>query len=287
MKESKLRTGLVCIATSGDTVDGRAISQQELKDIYDTYDPNYYTANIWADHKRGDNLGQVLSLKLEQGETESKLYAVLSPTQRLIMLNKQGQYLYSSIEIAPNFRNSGKSYLFGLGVTDTPASVGTTRLEFSQQGEPQNLAYTTPIKNNLTANYQADIEQAEQAEQAEIKGFFHALKQFFTKPENSNHNQNKETEMNEKLLTAIESLNQKLDQFTAQPETKADVKPQADEKAEAVSIEAFNALAKQVQALTEQLNKMTEEATKAPQGVGSFSTDDIINVNGFKFNFGE
>lgn len=45
------------------------------------------------------------------------------------------------------------------------------------------------------------------------------------------------------------------------------MKPQADEKAEAVSIEAFNSLAKQVQALTEQLNKMTEEATKAPQGV--------------------
>lgn len=88
----------------------------------------------------------MLSLKLEQGETESKLYAVLSPTQRLIMLNKQGQYLYSSIEIAPNFRNSGKSYLFGLGVTDTPASVGTTRLEFSQQGEPQNLAYTNRLK---------------------------------------------------------------------------------------------------------------------------------------------
>lgn len=55
-KANKLRTGLVCIATLVDTVDGRAISQQELKDIYDTYDPNYYTANIWADHKRGDNL---------------------------------------------------------------------------------------------------------------------------------------------------------------------------------------------------------------------------------------
>jgi hypothetical protein len=50
---------------------------------------------------------------------------------------RAGQKVYTSMEIRPNFANSGKCYLVGLAVTDDPASLGTEYLEFcSRAAEP-------------------------------------------------------------------------------------------------------------------------------------------------------
>ncbi|WP_226537800.1 GPO family capsid scaffolding protein, partial [Avibacterium paragallinarum] len=83
------------------------------------------------EHRRFMSFGQVLELKAEdQPNGETKLYAVIAPNQYLVNMNAEGQGLFSSVEIMPNFRNTGKAYLYGLGVTDSPASVGTTKLDF-------------------------------------------------------------------------------------------------------------------------------------------------------------
>ena len=37
-------------------------------------------------------------------------------------MNKAAQKVYTSMEIQPNFANTGKCYLVGLAVTDDPAS---------------------------------------------------------------------------------------------------------------------------------------------------------------------
>jgi hypothetical protein len=139
------------VATSGATVDGRVILPQELRDIAETYKPSFYTAVIWCDHERWPGShGTVYAVRLvEEAEDlepgEVALEAQLKPNDRLLYLNDQGQKLFTSIEITPDFRGKGKAYLTGMGVTDQPASVGTQELYFSH-------------KNNRASYYAASVE---------------------------------------------------------------------------------------------------------------------------------
>ena len=127
------------VATSGTTADGREILPQELRDIAETYKPGKYTAVIWCDHERWNGShGTVYAVRLlEEGDDlepgQIALEAQLKPNDRLLYLNDQGQKLFTSIEITPNFAGSGKAYLTGLAVTDEPASLGTQELYFSKK----------------------------------------------------------------------------------------------------------------------------------------------------------
>ena len=127
------------VATSGPTVDGRVILPQELRDIAETYKPSLYTAVIWCDHERWPGShGTVFAVRLvEEGDDLAQgqiaLEAQLKPNNKLLWLNDQGEKLFTSIEITPNFANTGKAYLTGLGVTDQPASLGTQELYFSNK----------------------------------------------------------------------------------------------------------------------------------------------------------
>ena len=127
------------VATSGPTVDGRVILPQELRDIAETYKPSLYTAVIWCDHERwSGSHGTVFAVRLlEEGEDiepgQVALEAQLKPNDRLLYLNDQGQKLFSSIEVTPDFRGTGKAYMTGIAVTDEPASVGTQELYFSKK----------------------------------------------------------------------------------------------------------------------------------------------------------
>ncbi|MHC8330197.1 GPO family capsid scaffolding protein [Pseudomonas sp. LB1P83] len=129
------------VATSGPTVDGREILPQELRDIAETYKPSLYTAVIWCDHERWPGShGTVFAVRLvEEGDDlvpgQIALEAQLKPNNKLLWLNDQGEKLFSSIEITPNFANTGKAYLTGLAVTDEPASLGTQELYFSKKSE--------------------------------------------------------------------------------------------------------------------------------------------------------
>jgi hypothetical protein len=127
------------VATSGPTVDGREILPQELRDIADTYKASTYTAVIWSEHERwSGSHGTVFAVRLVDDAEDLQpgqvaLEAQLKPNQKLLWLNDQGEKLFTSIEITPNFANTGKAYLTGLAVTDEPASLGTQELYFSNK----------------------------------------------------------------------------------------------------------------------------------------------------------
>lgn len=142
---SQLMTDWICIATEGETVDGRDIPASWLTEMAETYDLELYTALIWPEHERyWGNSGEVLELKSEVTDTGlTKLYARLCPTDDLIYSNRRNQLLFASIEPVENFRNSGKTYLKGLGVTNTPASIGTDRIRFN--AEQNNAIYGAPV----------------------------------------------------------------------------------------------------------------------------------------------
>ncbi|ANC79737.1 GPO family capsid scaffolding protein [Pseudomonas putida] len=127
------------VAISGPTADGREIKAQDLRDCAETYTPSKYTAVIWVDHQRGNGAhGTVYSVRLidndpDLAKGQLALEVQIKPNARLLQLNKDGEKLFSSVEITPNFAGSGRAYMTGLAVTDEPASLGTQELFFSRK----------------------------------------------------------------------------------------------------------------------------------------------------------
>lgn len=131
---SGLTSEWICVSCEGKTIDGRTIESDWLIGMAKSYDPKLYTALIWEEHDRNKpNLGEVLALKSEYIGREVRLYARIKPTLKLIEYNKNGQKLFCSVEVEENFAQSGKFYLGGLAVTDSPASVNTDRLRFKNR----------------------------------------------------------------------------------------------------------------------------------------------------------
>lgn len=131
------------IGVEGDTCDGRVISATDIQEMAGTFDPRVYGCRINLEHLKGilpegpfSRYGDVVELKSDRIDDDSvlngklALFAKITPTDDLIAMNKKMQKVYISMEIQPNFANSGKCYLVGLAVTDDPASLGTEYLEF-------------------------------------------------------------------------------------------------------------------------------------------------------------
>lgn len=167
------------VAVEGSTTDGREILRQDIEQIVKTYNPSVYGARIWVEHIRGIGpdstfkaFGDVVAVKAEEvdinGEMKLALFAQLDPTQDLVaMVNQKRQKVFSSIEIQPNFAQTGESYLIGLAVTDTPASLGTEMLTFARQAKENPLAGRKQSPENLfTAAEEVTIEFDEEQEES-------------------------------------------------------------------------------------------------------------------------
>lgn len=155
--DSSLRTGWVAIATEGESIDGRLITAQWIADMAETYDPEFYCAQLWPEHIHyGENAGHVQALKTDVVNGKQTLFGILSPTRDLIYQNGRGQMKFCSIEPWENFAGTGKTYLFGLGVTDLPASTGTTMLKFSAKHPNRLVGHSMPLDlSDFTAEPQA------------------------------------------------------------------------------------------------------------------------------------
>ncbi|EAM2041282.1 GPO family capsid scaffolding protein [Salmonella enterica subsp. enterica] len=166
------------IGVEGDTCDGRIISGNDIQEMADTFDPRVYGCRINLEHIKSvfpdspfKRYGDVVELKAEKIEDDSALngklalFAKISPSDDLVAMNKALQKVYTSMEIAPNFSNSGKCYLVGLAVTDDPASLGTEYLEFCRNAKhnPLNRFKANP-ENLISAATLAELEFEDQPE---------------------------------------------------------------------------------------------------------------------------
>jgi hypothetical protein len=141
------------IFTEGATVDGRVVERAWIKDMAATYNPAKYRAGINIEHIRSalpdspfKNYGFVDALEAtENASGKLELFATITPSEDLVRLVGSMQKVFTSAEVAPKFADTGRAYLVGLAVTDTPASLGTEMLQFTAQN---------PAASPLTARKQ-------------------------------------------------------------------------------------------------------------------------------------
>lgn len=163
-------TGWIRAAVAGATVDGREIKEQYLMDMASAYSPDTYAAQIWLEHMRGivpdglfKSLGSVSAAKVERikdgGALDGRLgfYVRLAPHADLVAMVRNGQKVHLSVEIAPDFAKTGKAYLMGVGVTDSPASLGVGAMKFSASSRQENL-FSEPVPTVI------DLPQASESQ---------------------------------------------------------------------------------------------------------------------------
>ncbi|KKF38773.1 GPO family capsid scaffolding protein [Hafnia alvei] len=263
---SQLRTDWLCVATEGDTVDGRCLERQWLIDAGDLYEPNLYAALIWPEHEKDyGNFGEVLACMWQEGDDGLvRLYVQLRPNAYLLDANRRDQMLYMSVELTPdgNFRGTGRTYLEGLAVTDTPASVGTTRLRFSHR------------KNRLrpaSGYYEFSINKAGKIKQGNKMKNWQSW--FGIKPKHFEEQPNDDApEDGDKLqvlanavndlearITKLEGSQEQTDQ--AVEEVQADV----ETVKEVVDTEEFALIRDNAKSIVSNFNKLDKKITKLPK----------------------
>ncbi|WP_323992823.1 GPO family capsid scaffolding protein [Aeromonas dhakensis] len=268
MNTSTLRTGWVCIATEGTTVDGREITAAWLTDMAETYDPEYYTALIWPEHDRWANFGYVQELKTDMVDGKLKLFAILSPTRDLVYYNQVGQYQFCSIEPQEQFADLGRTYLRGLGVTDEPASTGTTHLKFKKKGESRLIGTSEPL--DLSTFKLPKHEKADGL----ITKFFSFLASHGepdSKPTPSHpEDEDMTKEQFDQLLGAVSGLGSKIEGFSAKldakPETTESVTDPTKEAKAGISAEQFTKLEQTLTGLTDKVGELQDQ-------IGKFSSE--------------
>lgn len=159
------KTKIFRVAVEGNTIDGRKIERSWIEQAAKNYSVQTYAARVWMEHLRGTladssfrAYGDVLAVKAEEveinGEKKLALFAEIDATDDLVEINKKRQKIFTSIEIDPDFQGKGEAYLVGLAVTDSPASIGTEKLQFSSMvakfGEnAQKNAFTTAEETKI------------------------------------------------------------------------------------------------------------------------------------------
>ncbi|HBU7635857.1 TPA: GPO family capsid scaffolding protein [Klebsiella pneumoniae] len=159
------------VAVSGNTVDGREIQPQHLRDAAANYNLEVYAARVNIEHilspYPGSDfgaMGDVVALSAEditEGPLAGRtgLYAEIEPSERMKQMTDKGQKVYSSIELHPQFALNGKAYMMGLAMTDNPASLGTERLKFAAQQRASVMAFN---------NQQVEAPMITEAIEAEV-----------------------------------------------------------------------------------------------------------------------
>lgn len=282
----------IIVATEGATVDGRQISAAQIKEMAESYSPELYAALIWPEHSRshwnvfeGNNWGEVPEVKAEKRAGKLRLLAKITPNELLLSANKKGQKLYTSIELHPDFQGTGRAYLIGLAVTDSPASTGTTRLKFSRKvGETQEIETDSLEQIDLSEFYSVNpLAHAF----ATIASYFQSGGELPETP--TEQPEPEETEVTEEQLKA--ALQEQFSAFKG--EFKLELKeefnlqnaPETPEpETQGVTVEQFSAtleeklnpLLEKVNGLETKFNELSQEVPgQEPQGQGGGESEYV------------
>lgn len=264
---TKQKTDWIVVATSGKAVDGRDIEEKWLTDAAEVYNAEEYTAMLWPFHADPgwraftNNYGTIEELKTEKFGDRIQLKARIVPNRFLLEANAAGQKLFTSVEIHDDYMGTGKHWLSGIAVTDTPASINTTRLHFSQ-GNAVRMGNTEALNFTL----QPDDEQAK-------RGFF---ARFFTPSPHKQEEAPMNQEQFNQMMNAIQQTGERLDklenqfsQWSAQEKTEPAAEGTADAPAETQKTEGAGAT---FTLSAEQAQEMFSTIGTIAQKVGNLET---------------
>lgn len=239
---SNLQTEWKRIGRSGPTIDGRVIEADALIEAAANYDPALYTALIWPEHFRWYNLGKIIGLRSEKNDEDGvDLFAKLSPNQYYLDAVKYGQKLFTSMELLPNFRDTGKFYLTGCAATDSPASAATSEMRFSAS---DNNALLLSAHSEFTShNFNDQQDQGD------------TPPNWFTKIFSKNTEDDMSKESIEKLQTQLAALS---DKFNALSKKVAPAANNEGDKGDEQT-QDFSALTDSVKKLEERFAAMDAE----------------------------
>lgn len=277
----QLRTKPLSIAAVGMTVDGREITEQDVADIVETYNPRKYGARINLDHefnwsgwaaKNLHNvdipgmLGDVESVEAYENEEGIVcLYAVLAPNQSFVTLNKADQAVYFSIEISRDFMGTGKTYLTGLAVTDYPASCYTDRIHFSSKSKADDTDAEL-LKVDLGSCEPIDTPK---------KPFF---KRLFAKEDPDMNETQLANALKDALGTPLAEFGQKLDGLTAKLDsfstTKVEDEETPPEDGQSTEVAELKQELSSTKAALDELNEKFTKALNAPAGNTTDADDE-------------
>lgn len=217
------KTKFFRIATEGATSDGRKIDRDMLVQMAASYDPKTYGARVNLEHIRGYDpsgpfkaYGDVLALKTEEENGKLGLYAQIDPTTELVAFNKARQKIYCSMEVRPDFADTGEAYLVGLAVTDNPASLGCEMLQFSANAKQNPLAERKQDPDNLFSEaVEVAIEMEPEQSGAVKPGFAANIKKLFARQKETDAgNDARFAEVEGAIQTVAEQLQSVGDQFS-------------------------------------------------------------------------
>lgn len=181
------KTKFFRVAIEGETVDGRKIDAATINQMAEDYDPETYTAVVNCEHLRGysptppfNSYGHVIALRAQDDDVKlgkktvkrRALYACLEVNDQAKEANQAGQKMFSSIEVHPKLAETGRPYLVGFALTDSPASLATQVLKFSADAAKKDLLVA------LSEDFEFEFDDEAQ-DDGEVRGAFAAMRKFF------------------------------------------------------------------------------------------------------------
>lgn len=200
MKKSKFFR----VAVAGSTTDGRVIEATWIQQMAKNYSHNTYTALGNLEHIKGlspnsefCNYAKVEAVKAEEveinGQKKLALFVQVTAYEELIELQKKGKKLFCSIEVNPNFADTGEAYLIGLAFTDSPASLGTQIMEFAaKQPESNPFAGRKQDAANLFTAAEEALIEFEDGQDTPAKGLFSKVLDWLKPQQEEQDNKNKD-----------------------------------------------------------------------------------------------
>ncbi|WP_305769568.1 GPO family capsid scaffolding protein [Escherichia coli] len=220
------------IGVEGATTDGREIQRDWLLQMAASYNPTMYTAQINLEHiksyvpdgtfNRYGTVSALVAEEIKDGPLAGKmaLYADVTPTDALVALVKKGQKLFTSMEVSPQFADTGKAYLVGLAATDDPASLGTEMLTFSATAAHNPLANRKQNPENLFSAAAETVIELDET-QEEKPSLFSRVTALFAKKEQTDDTRFSDVHKAVELVaTEQQSFGERTDKSLSEQETR-------------------------------------------------------------------
>ena len=278
------------VAREGQTVDGRELTGQEIQQMGSSYSLEKYGARINHEHFSGwspeppfNAYGDIIKVEAVQEDGKWSLYNTISALPNFVAMNKDGQKIYPSIEFYRNFAGTGIAYQVGLGLTDTPASLGTEPIKFSAN---QFAVRTQPNAEIFMSIPTAPAEQNNSVPNDQ-KGFLEQLKSMLTpsQPKPAVQPDDFQAVVTQGLVTALNGIKELNDKFSALPtqpsapvtttapvtqNTQVPATPEQDQLSQALA-----PILQSIQSLQQQFTQLSKTPVNNPPASSGGDTDQV------------